>query len=88
MSPQTDDIAATIRAFITANFPAAKLQPLGETDSLLDEGIVDSLGIMQIVEFVETDLGVAVLDEDLTPENFDSIRTLVEFVARKRSEAA
>ncbi|MBC7236332.1 MAG: acyl carrier protein, partial [Chloroflexi bacterium] len=51
--------------------------------SFLEEGIVDSTGILELVLFLETKLGVDVADEDVVPENFDSIRGLVAYVHRK-----
>jgi acyl carrier protein len=51
--------------------------------SFLQEGIVDSLGVMQLVEFVQKDFHVTVDQPDVTPENFDSIARLAGFVRRK-----
>lgn len=50
---------------------------------LIDNGVIDSLGIFQIVEFLEQDLGVVVDDEDLIPENFASIAAIATFVQPK-----
>jgi acyl carrier protein len=54
--------------------------------SFLEEGIVDSMGIMELVMFVEENFGVTVDDEDLTPDNFDSVARLAAYIRRK-SEA-
>lgn len=53
--------------------------------SFLDEGIVDSLGIIELVTFVEKQFGISVADQDLVPDNFDSVRKLDAFVRRKQS---
>jgi acyl carrier protein len=53
-------------------------------DSFIETGIIDSTGILQLVEFVEQEFSFKVEDEDLIPENLDSIDRLVAFVERKK----
>lgn len=60
---------------------------LGNDDSFLDKGIIDSTGIMELVMFLEEQFGVKVDDAELLPENFDSINRLAQFVARKTGQA-
>jgi len=50
--------------------------------SFLEEGIVDSMGIMELVMFVEENFGVTVDDEDLTPDNFDSVDRVAAYIRR------
>jgi acyl carrier protein len=57
-------------------------------DSFIETGIIDSTGILQLVEFVEQEFGFKVEDEDLIPENLDSIDRLLAFVERKRGFSA
>ena len=52
--------------------------------SFLEEGIVDSQGVMELVMFVEDEFGVTVDDEDITPDNFDSVSLLAEYIRRKQ----
>lgn len=78
----------TITAFIRENFcfdDAARLQ---SDTSLLDSGIVDSTGVLEIIGFLERELGIRVEDEETTPENLDSIARICAFVERKRSGTA
>ena len=56
-----------------------------EDASFLEEGIVDSLGVMELVSFVEDQFGVGVDDQDITPENFDSVTKLAEYIRRKQN---
>ena len=56
---------------------------LSDDASFLENGVVDSLGIMELVMYVEEQFGVQVLDEDVTPDNFDSVNRLVAYVASK-----
>jgi acyl carrier protein len=51
--------------------------------SFLEEGIVDSQGVMELVMFVEEEFKVTVNDEDITPDNFDSVSLLADYVERK-----
>jgi acyl carrier protein len=80
-----DDIQR-IRAFVLDNFlfsedPAS----LNDDDSFLEKGIVDSTGVLELVAFLEEELGVKVSDEELLPENLDSVRQVSAFVARKKA---
>ena len=77
-------IAERIREFILEQFPLARRRPLSDDDSLLESGIVDSLGILEIVNFVTEQFGVEITDEDLQPENFDSITSLTEFIETRQ----
>jgi acyl carrier protein len=51
--------------------------------SFLEEGIVDSTGVLELVMFVEEQFGVSVADEDIVPDNFDSVTRLAAYVRRK-----
>ena len=59
---------------------------VGPEDDLIRRGIVDSLGISQLVEFCESRYGIRVTDADLVPANFQTVRSLAEYVGRKRAE--
>ena len=77
-------IEQRIRSYIAANV----LYSDGEFShpdqaSFLQEGIIDSLGVMELVEFVQKDFGVKVEQQEVTPDNFDSVEKLAGFVRRK-----
>ncbi len=78
----------TIRQFITTNFYVVDPGQLGDDDSLIDCGIVDSTGVLEIVAFLEQDLGVEVEDAEILPENLDSISRIEGFVERRRATDA
>jgi acyl carrier protein len=82
-SDKQPSVATRIREFVRARFPLARDIPAGDEASLLDSGIIDSLGILDLVTFLEGDFGIRVSDEDLNPDNFDSIGALVRFVSQK-----
>lgn len=79
--PQDTD---RLRSFITTNFYVPTGQRLDDTTSFLQHGIIDSTGVLELVAFVEQELGVAVDDDELLPSNFDSIAAISEFIRRKR----
>jgi len=83
--PQTRvDVTDVLRRFVLEHFPTARQTNLPDDAPLLESGIVDSLGILELVTFVTETFGVTVSDEDLQPENFSSIRQLAAFVERRR----
>ena len=84
-SDTQNDVRGAVRKFIYERFPLAREMRPGDEDSLLDAGIIDSLGILDLVTFLEESLAVLAEDDDLSPENFDSIDSLVRFVETKRA---
>ncbi len=73
-----------IRQFIVETFLLGDTDvELSDGDSLLDSGIVDSTGVLELVAFIEDEFDVEVRDEELVPENLDSLDQLAAFVDRK-----
>ena len=72
-----------VRAFILGNFYVSDPARLGDDVSLLGTGIVDSTGMLEVIEFVESELGVAVGERDVVPENFDTIARIADYVQRR-----
>ena len=54
--------------------------------ALLKNGVIDSLGILEVVSFVENEFSITVVDEDLMPENFGSIKSIAAFIQAKASD--
>lgn len=80
------NVRQEMRNFIEDNF--LYMQPdveLGDGDHLLEKGIVDSLGFVEIVEEVEARFGVRVQDVDITEDNFGSIESIARYVESKRA---
>jgi acyl carrier protein len=71
-----------IRQFITDSF---FVDGFADDESFLRSGIIDSLGMMDLVAFLEKEFGVSVSNAELVPENLDSLARLCAFVERKRS---
>lgn len=80
-------IEERIRQFIETNFYVPNKSDLKDDTSLLDRGIVDSTGVLEVVAFLESELGVTVDDTEILPDNLDSIAKIAAFVAKKRSGA-
>jgi len=76
--------AEKIRQFIKQNFYAASTMQLLDESSLLDLGIIDSTGILEVVSFLESEFGIHVEDDEMLPENLDSIVKISAFVDRKK----
>ena len=72
-----------VKNFIVERFPLAKQKIVGPNDFLIETGIVDSLGILDLVNFVEEEFKITVSDEDLVPEIFQSIQSITSFVNEK-----
>jgi acyl carrier protein len=77
-------IEEQIRQYVADNFLFSDDGcQLSDDVSFLEEGIVDSTGVLELVMFVEETYGVAVKDEEIVPENFDSVGQLAAYVRRK-----
>ena len=72
-----------IRAFIIESFLFGNDEGLKDDSSFLGEGIIDSTGILELVSFMEEEFAIEVDDEELIPENLDSIDNVVSYLGRK-----
>ena len=79
-----NSIREHIRRFIMSRFPVAAQRELGDSESLLETGSVDSMGILELVAFISSEFEVEILDEELVPENFGCVDALTSFVDNKR----
>ena len=83
-----DTLREAIRNFILENFLfTTDTSAVALDDSLLDRGIVDSTGMLEIIMFIEEQLGVKVADDEMVPENMDSVNNIARFVECKRQAA-
>jgi acyl carrier protein len=72
-----------VRQFIQGHFPSARRQPLGDTDPLIESGIIDSMGVLDVVAFIESEFKVTIEDEELIPDNFRSIAQMAAYIEKK-----
>jgi acyl carrier protein len=78
-------VADSVRQFIVGNFPSARRRVLGNDDPLLENGIVDSMGVLDIVNFLESEFGIVASDDELIPENFRTVQSIAGYVERKQN---
>jgi acyl carrier protein len=74
-----------IRRFLAASF---FVDDIAADASFLETGVIDSTGVLELVTFVEDEFSIDVLDDDLRPENLDSIARLLSFIERKQRTTA
>jgi acyl carrier protein len=78
------DIGASVRRFIGENFLfREEIESLPEEASFLEAGIIDSTGVLELVCFLEGTFGIEIADDEMLPENLDSIRAVSAYVQRK-----
>jgi acyl carrier protein len=78
-------VRSEVRAFIVRNFLFGQDRDhIDDTQSLLESGIVDSTGLLELVSFLEEHYEMTVQDADLHPGNLDSLNAIAAFVTRKR----
>jgi acyl carrier protein len=74
-----------IRTFLAENFSLGRdITNLPGTQSLTERGFIDSVGIVEVLTFLENQYGIQISDEETVPENIDTIDNIVRFIAMKR----
>ena len=77
------DNREAVRRFILGNFFVVEGSPLADEDPLLEHGVVDSTGVLEIIRFVEVNYGIKLDDDEIVPENLGSISNIAAFLERK-----
>ena len=72
---------STIRKYITEH--GSQARDFSDGDSLLEAGVIDSVLMVGLISFLESEYGIRIEDDDMTPENFESINSIVEFIQSK-----
>lgn len=89
MNVTESEIVAETRRYITDNFLYARPdRVVGEDEHLMERGIVDSMGMMELIDFLEVRFDVVPGDEEITEQNFATLARIAAFIARKRNAAA
>lgn len=82
--PSPDAIEQEVRQFLRDNFPlSADGVTLDREDSLIEVGVIDSTGVLELIGFIEERYEVEIADEEVLPENLDSIANITRFVGAK-----
>ena len=79
------EIRDTVHGFITKNFYVPDPAALADGASLLDQGIVDSTGVLEVIGFLEGEFNITIEEDEILPENLDSIAKIVSFVTKKKA---
>lgn len=77
------DHSAKVREFVVENFLFGDGEALKDDTSFMEEGIIDSTGILELVFFLEETFGFSVEDDELVPDNMDSLESIAGFIDRK-----
>jgi acyl carrier protein len=77
-----------VRTHIVQNILFSKKYPHPDDASFLEEGIIDSMNVMELIMFVEEKFGLEVADEEIVPDNFDSVSKIAAYVRRKTLQPA
>src|SRR5712664_3396099 len=83
----TNSIEHLIQVFLLEKFPLARKAGIGKDTALLEKGILDSLGILDVVSFLESEFSMVVSDDELVPDNFQTLGTLSAFVLKKTGKS-
>ena len=78
-----DPVKLRLRAFVAKNFHLPDPDSFDDTTSFIDRGVIDSTGVLELVCFLETTFGIEVHDDEMLPQNLDSIRAIANYVGRK-----
>ncbi|SYZ73071.1 conserved hypothetical protein [Candidatus Zixiibacteriota bacterium] len=79
-------IKTKVRGFITDTFLIGNDKAkLGDADSFMQLGIIDSTGVLELASYIESEFGLTILDNEMVPENLDSIENIAKYVHRKIS---
>ena len=84
----TKNLKQSIRDFIETSFLLHEgREQIADEESLLDAGLIDSAGILELVSYLESEFGILVQDEEIVPENLDSVARIAAYVGRKQAVA-
>ncbi len=82
------DNSSKVREFVVENFLFGDGGVLKEDTSFMEEGIIDSTGILELVFFLEETFSISIEDDELVPENMDSLQNISRFIDRKLSKSS
>lgn len=81
-------IKEQVQAFILESFYVSDPAELTDDLSLIDSGIIDSTGMLDVILFLETEFSISVQDHETVPENLETLGRIADYVARKQAQAA
>lgn len=88
MASKPNVIEEAVRQFLSENFILEDAQSLDADESLTQAGVLDSMGVLELIMFIEERFGLTVPDEDTLPENLDSVARIVGYITRRQGVEA
>lgn len=82
------DNSSKVREYVVENFLFGDGEVLKEETSFMEEGIIDSTGILELVFFLEETFGISIEDDELIPENMDNLQNIARFIDRKLNKSS
>ena len=79
------EIKDQVRTFVRTNFYVPESVKLTDGASLLEQGIIDSTGVLELVTYIEETFGISIDDAEMVTQNLDSVDSIASFVGRKTS---
>ena len=79
------DIENEVHSFVLTNFLFGQTLDLQPSDSLLDKGVIDSTGVLELIAFLEEQYAIKVEDDEVIPDNLDSEKSIAAYVEKKLS---
>lgn len=84
---QPHEISTRLREYVTENFLYTRQDyEFSDTDSLLGHGIIDSMGVIELITFVQDEFGISVEENEIIEENFGTLAAITRFIESKRAE--
>ncbi len=81
-----DEIKQKVREYLVENFLFGDTETvLEDNQSLIDSGVIDSTGVLELITFLESEFGITVEDDEVLPENLDSIDNIAAYIQRKKN---
>ncbi len=81
---QQSDVRKKLKDFITETFlVGSDVESISDSDSFMEKEIIDSTGVLELTSYLEEEFGITVEDNELTPDNLDSVDKLVNFIQGK-----
>jgi acyl carrier protein len=84
-SHRMQDVQRRVKQFVVENFYVSDPSEVGEDTSLIDTGLVDSTGMLEVIAFLESEFGIRIRDQEMVPDNLETIGRIAAFVGRKRA---
>jgi acyl carrier protein len=81
------EIKEKVKTFIRESFLFDSSAKIRDEDSLLEEGILDSTGVLELILYLEEEFGIKIEDEEIIPENLDSVRSIENLIQRKNGNS-